>query len=471
MLLRRQWQDNERLVFPLTALPLALIRDELDGQPFLRNRVMWMGFFFVAIIYTINGIHVNYPAFPEITLRYNISALLTTPPWNQMDYLLVFVTFAAIGFAYLLPNDLLFSLWFCFLFTRIEDVIMVLMGGTPTSIGSHNARVLTGYQAAGAYFVLIGSYLVLGRHYFADVWRTAFTRNKTLDDSTEILPYRTAILGVIGGFAGIVAWLTIAGMSPWLAASIMGIYIFFISIVMTRAVNEAGLLMTETSFLPTHLIQLASPVTNWGAQNITLTAVVNCAFVRDTRGLLLTPLMDAQKLAGELKVRNRSLLAPFIIAAVIAFVVASIAFLHSAYTVGMLNEYEYPDRNAGDLYRQAVAAITGLARPADNVARGGLALGIVVTLALVRLRTLFPWFPLHPLAYAIAPTYAMLVLWFPCLIAWIIKTPIMRYGGVVLYRRVRPFMIGMILGEFTMAMIWAVLTTKAFGLTAPDFPY
>ena len=65
----------------------------------------------------------------------------------------------------------------------------------------------------------------------------------------------------------------------------------------------------------------------------------------------------------------------------------------------------------------------------------------------------------------------MLVLWFPCLIAWLIKVPVMRYGGMALYRRLRPFMLGMILGEFTMAMLWAVLSTPAIGLSAPNFPW
>jgi hypothetical protein len=47
----------------------------------------------------------------------------------------------------------------------------------------------------------------------------------------------------------------------------------------------------------------------------------------------------------------------------------------------------------------------------------------------------------------------------------------MRYGGMPMYRRFRPFMLGMILGEFTMAMVWAVLSTPAIGLSAPDFPW
>jgi len=303
------------------------------------------------------------------------------------------------------------------------------------------------------------------------VLKTAFTKNKPLDDSGEMMPYRTAIIGLVLGFIGVVAWLSFAGMSPWLAASIMGIYLFFIAVVMTRAVSEAGLLITETSFLPTHLIQFIAPVSSWGPTNITMTAVVNNVFARDLRGVLLSPLMDAQKIAGEVHVRQRSLLVPFVTAAIVAFVVACTVFLSLSYTYGHVSLYSYPDNNSGNMYSMAAASIKGLTVPFDATAGGGLALGVCAVAAMVRLRTLFPWFPLHPLAYAVAPTWAMIVLWFPCFMAWLIKVPVMRYGGIQTYRKIRPFMLGMILGEFTAAMVWAVLSTPYIGLSAPDFPW
>jgi hypothetical protein len=260
-------------------------------------------------------------------------------------------------------------------------------------------------------------------------------------------------------------------MSFWLAVSVMGIYIFFVALVMTRAVSEAGLLITETSFLPTHLIQLVAPVSSWGSQNIALTGFLNTSFTRDLRGILFSPLMDAQKIASEVRLKYRALLVPFIAAAVVAYIVGSAAFLYASYTHGQLTLYGYPDGNASNLYYQTANAIRGMAVPFDNTARAGLAFGVVFTGVLVRLRTLLPWFPLNPLAFAVAPTWAMNCLWFPCFAAWVIKTPIMRYGGLAAYRRLRPFMIGMVLGEFTAAMFWALLSTPAVGMSAPDFPW
>jgi hypothetical protein len=471
VLVRRQWMDNERLSFPLTALPVAIIRDELDGLPFLRNKAMWAGFAVPGVVFLLNGLQANFPAIPGFPVIYSINSMVSTYPWNQMVNTLLCVSFAAMGFAYLLPNDLLFSLWFFFVLTRAEDIALAAMGSPVQRMGSHDASVFTGHQAMGAYLVLIASYIVLGRSHYAAVFRTAFTKTKVLDDSGEMLSYRSAILGLVAAFVGVVTWLSIAGMSPWLATAVMGIYIFFVAVVMTRAVNEAGLLITETSFLPTQLVQLVVPMSAWGAQNIAFTGFVNTVFARELRGILFSPLMDAQKIASDIRMRQRSLLIPFLVAAVVAFVVASAAFLYLSYTHGNLMLYDYPDGNAGNMYWHAATAVLGMTAPVDHVAYSGFGIGCVFTGLLLRLRTLLPWFPLNPLAYAVAPTWAMNCLWFPCLVAWMIKVPVMRYGGVQLYQRLRPFMLGMILGEFAMAMLWALLSTPAIGLLAPVFPW
>jgi len=471
VIIRRQWVDNERLAFPLTALPVAMILDDLDGVPFMRNRMMWFGFGFTALIFLINGLHANYPLLPGIQLTFPLNPLWKSKPFNQIEYTSIFISFAAIGFGYLLPNDLLFSLWFFFILTRIEDVAMVMLGGAPVPIGTHDASVFTGHQAAGAYIVLVITYITLGRSHFQNVLKTAFTKDKVLDDSTEVISYRAACVGLIIGFAGIIIWLAIAGMSPWLAASVMGIYLFFIAVVMSRAVNEAGLIITETSFLPTHLIQFVAPVSSWGAENTTLTALVNTAFARDMRGVLLSPLMDIQRMAGDVKLKRSALLGPFIAAGTVSFVVAAVVFLYVSYKLGNVSLYAYPDADASNMYGRAASAIRGLDVRLDSSAGWGVVLGFVATTVMVRLRAILPWFPFNPLGYAMAPTWTMIVLWFPCLIAWLIKVPVMRYGGLKAYRRLRPFMLGMILGEFTMAMVWAVLSSPAIGMSAPDFPW
>jgi hypothetical protein len=472
-ILRRQWMDNEQLRFPLTTLPLAMIKNEVEGEPFFSNRTMWMGFVLSAVVFGVNGLAANFPDWPKFITDLPLNPLLTERPWNSVDYTSVYISLAAIGFAYFLPTDLLFSLWFFFLLTRVQDAAATQLGGIPTSIGTHNARVWTGYQAAGAYLVLVIAQLRIGWPYFKEVVATAFgPKNKRpLDDSQELMSYRTAILGLLFGFGGIVVWLSLAGMHPLLATAQMGIYLFFVAIIMSRAVCEAGLLMTETSFLPLHLIRLVYPLEQMGAQNITMMGMMNAMFARDLRGFLLSPLLDNQKMAGELRVKQRSLLVPFIVAVVVAFCVAAYFFLYFSYTKGHLTLYGYPKANAQNMMNLSRGFIAGDTPPPDATAYGGLGVGIVATSLMVWARANFAWFPLHPLAYAIVPTWSGIVFWFPFLVAWIVKAGVLRFGGADLYRKLSPFMLGMILGEFSMAIFWAVMSTPAVGWSAPSFPW
>lgn len=471
-LLRRQWMDNEQLRFPLTTLPLAIMKDDIEGQPFFSNKTMWMGFALAAIVFGVNGIAKNYPDWPSFVTNFPVNNYLTERPLNQIDYSAAYISLAGVGFAYFLPVDLLFSFWFFFVLTRFEDVLTVQFGGIPRGIGTHNARIFTGYQAAGAYFVIIAAQTRIAWPYFKQVWRTAFgpRDRRPLDDSDELMPYRTALIGLLLGFAGIVLWLALAGMSPLLAAAQMGIYIFLIVIIMSRAVNEGGLLMTETSFLPTHIINLVVPLAPLGATNLTMLGLTNTVFVRDLRGMLLSPFLDSQKMAGETGLRFRSLALPLGCTVLLAYVVGNWAFLHFAYQKGALALYSYPFGNAGNMYKTAASQINGSWQPPDATAYGGFALGIVATVFLVYMRANFSWFPFHPLGYALAPTWAMVTFWFPFLLAWIIKSCVLRFGGIDTYRRISPFMLGLILGEFSMAVFWAVMN-MVFGWNAPEFPW
>ena len=476
-LLRRQWMDNEQLRFPLTALPLALAKDEIEGQPFFSNPMMWAGAAFAFIIFGVNGLAANFPDVPKIVLDLDLKSYFSERPWNAMDNMNIYTSLAAIGFAYFLPTDLLFSLWFFFVLTRLQDAAAVQMGGLPTSIVSHDARIWTGFQAAGAYIVLILSWARVGWPSFKIVLQSAWLgRGKRAhlgeagDDSGELFSYRAALTGLVLSFGGIVFWLSLAGLNPWLALAQMAIYIFFIAIVMSRAVCEAGLLMTETSFLPQHLISLVYPLAGMGPHNAALLGLSNATFVRDLRGILLSPFMDTQKMAAEVGLKPRALRWPLLGSITIAFGVSCAFMLYTNYQTGGLALYAYPPANALNMFNQSAAIGSGNGFVADSTAYGGLAVGLVVTALMVWARAQFSWFPLHPLGYALAPTWTMLVFWFPFLVAWIIKSAVLKFGGIETYRKMAPFMLGLILGEFAAAVFWS-LGNVFRGWNVPGFSW
>ena len=476
-LLRKQWMDNEQLRFPLTTLPLAVAQDSVEGQPFFSNPMMWAGAAFAFAVFGLNGLAANFPDVPKLATELGLAPYLSERPWNSIAYTAIYFSLAAVGFAYFLPKDLLFSLWFFFILTRLQDAASVQLGGLPTDIGTHNARIWTGFQAAGAYLVLVFTWARIGWPSFKVVLQSAWLGRKNRahlgeagDDSGELFSYRAALTGLVLSFGGIVLWLALAGLNPWLALAQMAIYVFFIAVVMSRAVSEAGLLMTETSFLPQHLISLVYPLGGMGPGNAALLGLTNATFARDLRGVLLAPFMDTQKMAAEVGLKPRAMRWPLLSSIVLAFCVSCVAFLFIHYKDGGLALYAYPKQNALNMFNNASAMGTGSGFIADATAYAGLAVGIVVTMLLVWARAQFSWFPFHPLGYALAPTWTMICFWFPFLIAWIIKAGVLKFGGIDTYRKLAPFMLGMILGEFTSAVFWS-LGNILRGWSTPSFPW
>ena len=69
VILRKQWMDRERLVYPLAQVPMEMIQQERDGivgKPFFANRIMWTGFAVSFILLSVNGLHTYFPFFPDI---------------------------------------------------------------------------------------------------------------------------------------------------------------------------------------------------------------------------------------------------------------------------------------------------------------------------------------------------------------------------------------------------------------------
>ncbi len=69
----------------------------------------------------------------------------------------------------------------------------------------------------------------------------------------------------------------------------------------------------------------------------------------------------------------------------------------------------------------------------------------------------FYWWPLHPIGYLTCYSSAMRILWFSFFIGWVCNALCMRYGGVVLFKKVRYIFIGLIIGDFLMGGIWALV--------------
>ncbi len=469
-LLRRQWVDNEKLTFPFAQLPLEFARGTEPGGLF-RNRLMWIGFAIPALIFTLNGLHGIVPAVPQLALSTNLNRYFTERPFNSMAYTPIYFSLAAVGFFYLLPVQLLFSLWFFFIFTRVQDVIAASFGMRISSMPMYPTHSFIGYQVAGAYIVLGVYFFYVSIPHFKQVLKKVF-RKSDLDDSNELMPYKVAFWGLILSFVLSVAWCYVSGITLWFAAFEILIYVFFIAVVMARSTAEGGLLMTETSFRPVDIYSMIAPKASLGGPTLTMLSLFDAVFTRDQRGLILTGFLDSLKISDGVNMKRRSLLIILTVGVLVAMLSAGAIHLWLPYNRGAANLYSYVYSGNPLLgFRENAAAVERVGGyQADWSMLVFFIVGVGITIFLVIMRTLFWWWPFHPLGYALSASWTMIVFWFPVLVAWSIKQPMMRYGGMKIYRKFRPFFMGMIFGEFSLALLWTIVSWVA-DVPAPAFPW
>ena len=48
-------------------------------------------------------------------------------------------------------------------------------------------------------------------------------------------------------------------------------------------------------------------------------------------------------------------------------------------------------------------------------------------------------------------------MWFSMFLGWVLKSVILKYGGPTLFQRLRPFFLGLILGEASVGGFWIVV--------------
>ena len=471
-ILRRQWIDNEKLSFPLAQLPLEIAGGG-DQPAFFRNNLTWLGAAIPIILFGLKGTHRMEPTVPDVLTSMSINDYAKLPPWNAIGDMPLTFSFAALGFFFLLPADVLFSIWFFFVLTRLEEVFFAAYNFPSPGMPLYPPKLFTGYQSMGAYFVLVGYLLWIARPHLKKVWAAAIGREK-VDDSMEIMPYRVAVWGLIGSVVASSLWLWGMGMSLWLAAFELVVFIGVIAIVMARSTAEAGMLMTETTFRPIDIYRMFGSIHSLGPANLTMLAFVDNLLLRDQRGLLLTGMLDSMRISDGAKIRRRSFAAVMMYAIVLAVVIAVILNIQKPYHLGGATLDAWMEQMSPTLTWSDYQPYFSPHQTVDPTARWQMpvffCVGAVVCLFLTIMRTAFYWWPLHPLGYALAGSWTTVVFWFPCLVAWICKSLSIRYGGMGFYTKARPFFLGMILGEFGMAVFF-VLLNLIFHTPVPAFPW
>jgi len=277
-----------------------------------------------------------------------------------------------------------------------------------------------------------------------------------------MMSYRMAVFGLILGFTVMVWWLVASGLPLW--ATLVFLFFAFVFFVgLTRIVVEGGVAEGVASTIGSSAL-----VSGFGTTSLSSQGLVALGFTyvwsADIRTFVMASVANGLKLAEENLKRKRPLFWAVALAISVAAVSSVWMIMKMAYTYGGINLNSWffvgGPRAPWDYVAQKLNSPEGVRW--DGWAYTGIGAVIMVLLMIARQRLL--WWPLHPLGFPIGAVWLMDQVWFSIFLAWLIKSVVLKYGGPRLYRRTRPFFLGMILGQFVCAGIW-LLVDLATGMT------
>ena len=454
-ILRKQWVEKEKLAFPLAQIPLDMTEGADDRRicpVFMRNWLFWIGFGvpFLIILWNIAG-YFN-PVVPtiqrslgELRLGYGFPPI----PLRITPFL--------IGIVYLIQLDVSLSLWLFVLLAVIETGIFRRIGFTVGTAELYASRyeAAIGWQAFGGMLVMVLWGLWVARPHLRDVIRKAFGENPSIDDSGEIMSYRTAVLGMMVALAYMVFWMRASGLSLEVILIFLVVaYVLYLGV--TRIVIEGGLIFLRGPITPQAFIWHTVGSCNMTPQSITAMGF-SFAWFSDIIATFMPFGAHAAKLGHARRLSTPTLLTAIIVTLVVGISVSLWFTLYLGYHHGAYNFGDWVYRGGSTFPWDIVTSkIREVTRP-DIGRIGFLAIGAAVVAFLTYCRYRFLWWPLHPIGFTICSVLQVNWTMFSIFVGWLTKFVILKIGGYRLFRKAWPFFLGLILGHFAGAGVSLVV--------------
>ncbi len=470
-LLRRQWMEREQFTFPLVQLPHELTREPASGKllpPLLYSPALWVGFFATSLLHTFCGLNTYFPNVPAIRRSRSLGEYISGFPWDAIAGTGIHIYPAAIGLTYLLTTEVAFSLWFFYVLERVQQLLFAYYGWS--GLG-YSATDFVQYQQVGAVLGLLFIIAYAARIHWKQVIAKSlpFTKANTdelADDSDEPMPYAFAFWGFVFTSLGLFVVLVALGMDALLAATfIVMAYGFYLAV--SWIATNGGMVMVQMRVLPFDPLVAIFGTKRFSPKGILTMCLLQEAFTYDQREFLMPSILNAMKMAQLSNLKQRPLMAWGAIAIAIAAIVSLHAWLKLGYTKGAVTLTKTATFfwHANYPYMLAAQYIDPGMMP--NWFRvNGMIVGLVGFIGLYILRLQFS-LPIHPVGWIVCRGWAMEQFWLMILLGWLAKAIIVRYGGLTGYKAMRPFFLGIVLGDLTMAGIFTIvgfITQKGYAV-------
>ena len=448
LLFQRQWEDRERLAFPLAQVPVELTAG-VDGPravpEMLRSRLFWCGFLliFVPILYSISTYFVaGLPALEFYWIPYHLKIGGAVPDlWLRILPMLMIML-------YLCPLDILGSFILFYFIAVAKGTAMQRIG---FSVGSEGhvlgwEKILQMEAYGAQIFVALWS-IWLARGHLRQIWRQARSGE---GDPRDVVRYRLAFLGLLGSSIYIVVWQVWIGMNLILSIGMFFLItlIYFLIAKLVAATGFSYLLPDWDHMKGKSFILDLVGTNHISPQSLVAFSVVTShAYFGNFRVSAwpaiphILRIFSARRQLGKVA-------ALVAVAFAAGFASACVAALSTGYTGGMFRSV-----GAGiSSFDYTVDLILNPRLP--DVGRWGVWLfGFFEGLGLAVMRARFHWFPLHPIGLAFQYTPSPHRYWMTLLIVWLVKFALLRYGGVRSYETGKRFFYGLAVGYVMGALL------------------
>ncbi|MCS7254643.1 MAG: DUF6785 family protein [Armatimonadota bacterium] len=477
-LLRKQWVENEKLVFPLVHLPVQMTNYEDERtliSGFFRNRTMWAFFLVPFALHTFNGLHFYIPQVPYInTHRISLDQYFSSPPWNAIQPFWVRIPFSIIGLSYLLPAELAFSLFAFYFFFLMQQIVAASFGIQMRNVQAYPVRSFVAHQMIGG-ILLFGIYTLWNaREHLVNALKISSRQLLNLDlgrpfkthpsassseadDKDEAMPFSVAYLALFISIIAMSLWGYAAGAGFVATLALFSLY-FVVHIVAVRLVCEGGMLYVQHPFRPWNIMLAVFGSQRFSARQVAILTLFDHLFMLDNRSPLMPCIMQSLKLGNLCRLNLRMLTLALALSVFIAIVSSFASYLWLMYRYGGMTLHPwfttYYTRN---LYCAWTAHLLTVGEPPSISAMVGMIVGAATMMLILLLHRSFMWFPLHPIGYLMGASWPMINFWFPIMVGWALKVIVMRFGGARLYRQLIHGFLGLIMAEFSSAGLWTMV--------------
>ena len=411
---------------------------------------MWLGFFVPFTLLSLNALNHYWPIVPQ----YNPSGRFSL--FNQTLHLPIALNLAWVGFFYLVNLEITFSIWFFYVLSKIQEGVFSTLGIASTerlSAYEYSQPADLTHQASGAVIVLVLYGLWGARTHLKEVVQKLWDPDGGVDDSEELLRYRTALRLFCGSLLFVAVWLWRSGV-PIVVLPILLVVSLIFFILVARVVAASGVATARSPIVPAYFVISGLGTSILGAKGL---VALNFTFIwqGESRTSPMVAAANGLKLAEMIPGSKTRLFWGLVLALVCSLLGAAYMTLKLAYTYGAIN-LSLLDWAGAHGWPYIGPTMTDM--PDANM-RGWFfkGVGAVTEGFLMWAQHRWHWWPFHPIGFAVAVGWLTSQIWFSALICWILKGSIVRFGGVNLFQRLKPFFLGLILGEVAVSGVWGII--------------